>query len=73
MQDFRESRISRKQCPSCEAAVINGVYCHETGCPDNHLFVKRECKWCGSLFSPEENGQLFCDESCAESYYPFNY
>ena len=61
-------------CNSCVALVINGVYCHETGCPDSHLDSKgnmkqKECKWCGSKFTPEEKGQDFCDESCAEAYH----
>jgi len=32
------------RCPNCEAAMINGVFCHETGCPSAHLGVKRETK-----------------------------
>jgi hypothetical protein len=24
---------SGNRCDSCEALMINGVYCHETGCP----------------------------------------
>ncbi len=60
-------------CKSCEALMINGVYCHETGCPDSHLDAKGkpkpvECKWCGNKFVPEDRGQQFCDESCAEAY-----
>lgn len=23
-----------KKCDQCEAVVINGVFCHETGCPN---------------------------------------
>jgi hypothetical protein len=54
-------------CPSCEASMINGVFCHETGCPE--AFKKKtECKWCGSLFIPENRYQECCSEECAESY-----
>ena len=56
------------RCPSCELLMINLVLCHETGCPDNHLFVIRECRWCGTHFRPTERGQEFCDETCAEAY-----
>ena len=56
-------------CQSCEAMRINGVLCHETGCPDAWRDEKRECKWCGSPFTPEDRNQRFCDEDCAESYY----
>lgn len=24
------------RCPQCEAAMINGIFCHETGCPNTH-------------------------------------
>lgn len=24
------------KCDQCEAAMINGVFCHETGCPNTH-------------------------------------
>lgn len=30
---YREGRKRRGQCPECEAVMINGVYCHERGCP----------------------------------------
>ncbi len=32
-------------CQSCEALTINGLYCHEHGCPDAWKDVK--CKLCG--------------------------
>ena len=45
------------RCNQCEAAMINGVFCHETGCPNSRktwieergewvLFL--ECRECGS-------------------------
>lgn len=35
----------RIRCSQCEAAVINGVPCHETGCPSR----PHECRECGNL------------------------
>ena len=32
-------------CTQCEALVINGVPCHETGCPN----MKRECAGCNAI------------------------
>ncbi len=58
----------RIRCPNCEALMINGVFCHETGCSTPYLFKRRECKWCGQTFSPEGQGQWFCGDGCAESY-----
>ncbi|KKL95470.1 hypothetical protein LCGC14_1854320, partial [marine sediment metagenome] len=41
-------------CSSCEAVMINGVHCHEFGCPDAWREKKRECPWCGQEFIPED-------------------
>ena len=30
----RFTRAVRVRCSQCEAAVINGLACHETGCPN---------------------------------------
>ena len=67
MTNFREDRIKKGRCPSCEASMVNGHYCHETGCPDSHLFVKRECPWCGQTFQADEPGQKYCSQDCVES------
>jgi tRNA(Ile2) C34 agmatinyltransferase TiaS len=55
-------------CEQCEAVRINGVLCHEHGCPDAWKDEKRECKWCGSQFNPEGRNQYFCSEDCAQDY-----
>lgn len=28
------AQTSKKRCDKCEALYINGVFCHETGCPN---------------------------------------
>lgn len=43
-------------CSQCEALVINGVACHERGCPNQ----PGECQECGGL---TEHGRRLC-ESC---------
>ena len=58
-----------KRCPSCEVLYINGVRCHETGCPDAWRDEVRECKWCGTEFKPEDREQQFCDDGCYNSFY----
>jgi len=61
-------------CMSCQACNVNGIPCHEAGCPDMHLHPwtgemnPKECNWCGSEFTPGNNSQTVCDESCAEAY-----
>jgi hypothetical protein len=56
------------QCPSCVLVAINGVLCHEMGCPDSHLFKFYECHECGQPFAPEYRGQQFCDSDCHAAY-----
>ena len=56
-------------CPSCQLSVIQGAVCHEHGCPDSHLFTKRDCKWCGSEFKPETKESKFCSMSCECCFY----
>ena len=58
------------RCDQCEALVINGVYCHETGCPNSRktwiedrqawiLFLP--CSACGS--DVEVGEQCGCEDS----------
>ena len=55
------------KCPSCEMVAINGVPCHEQGCPDSWRFVTRECGWCGTEFKPESMGDRYCSQDCYET------
>ena len=54
-------------CESCEALMINGVYCHEHGCPDAWKTQLYECCCCGTVYKPEFRHQEYCCEDCAES------
>lgn len=56
-------------CNSCVALTINGVYCHEHGCPDAWKDEVRECEWCGTDFKPEGKADVFCSEDCNRSYW----
>jgi len=55
-------------CESCEVLNINGVNCHETGCPDAWKDRQVECSECGQEFIPEFKGQKTCSQECAEAY-----
>lgn len=55
-------------CQSCNVISINGVNCHEIGCPDSWMDYTKECKWCGNKFKPEEKYQDFCDDGCYRAY-----
>lgn len=48
-------------CDSCEALTINGVYCHEHGCPKARADPK-ECDECGRRFHPSHRFQRYCEE-----------
>lgn len=32
-------KVERIRCDQCEAVMINGLFCHETGCPNS------KCEW----------------------------
>lgn len=53
---------TRVRCDQCEAAMINGVFCHETGCPnsrarydaDSDTWVKQyNCFECGCMIDED--------------------
>jgi len=56
-------------CDQCEALMINGVLCHEHGCPAAWKDYDRVCRWCGQVFRPEDNKQECCSDSCRAAYY----
>jgi hypothetical protein len=47
-------------CQSCEVLRINGVLCHEQGCPDAWMDEIRQCYECGCDFTPESRNQILC-------------
>lgn len=56
-------------CQSCQVLFINGLRCHESGCPDAWRDYTRECKECGTDFEPETRYQTVCSEECFEMYF----
>ena len=56
-------------CHSCEMLTINGVPCHEQGCPEAWKDEIRECRWCGEEFKPEQQYQDCCSHSCTTAYH----
>lgn len=60
------------KCQSCNSATINGVFCHEKGCPEAWKDEKRSCQWCGILFAPDENNQVTCSHSCFIAYWGYS-
>lgn len=56
-------------CDSCQVVRINGVLCHEHGCPDAWKDYYRECLWCGQRFKPEVSHQEHCEDNCYRAYH----
>lgn len=61
--------MAKGKCDSCQVISINGLACHETGCPDAWKGVGRSCKECGQPFVPEHQHQVCCDVSCTAAYH----
>ena len=53
-------------CESCQAVMINGVYCLETGCPDAWKNTSVSCQDCSEDFYPKWRGQNLCDHCEAD-------
>jgi hypothetical protein len=60
-KQYPQTRQSGR-CDSCEALMINGVYCHETGCRRSPV----ECRECGTHFDPVEHGRYPYCPDCRE-------
>lgn len=51
------------KCDQCDSTTINGVFCHELGCPDSWLDVPNEigfdvaCCKCDYMFRPLDKKQ----------------
>jgi hypothetical protein len=56
------------RCDQCRVLRINGVRCHETGCPAAYRDETRECRECGRKFRPESRAQRECSGECAAHY-----
>jgi hypothetical protein len=52
----------RTGCNGCSPSTINGMLCHEAGCPDEWRDVTYECRECGCDFSPESRWDTVCDD-----------
>lgn len=55
-----------KSCNSCAALVINGIYCHEHGCPEAWRDQSIDCYVCGFEFTPETRYAKVCPDCSAE-------
>jgi hypothetical protein len=61
-----------QMCKSCSALTIQGILCHESGCPDSRKGKTISCKNCGCDFVPDEDGIKFCSYHCNAEYYGYH-
>lgn len=57
-------------CQSCASVTINGIPCHESGCPDAWRDRENQCRQCGNDFLPEEHHQSMCADCRDEIDHP---
>ena len=51
----------RVRCDQCTILHINGVKCHESGCPVSWRDYDQPCGECGTDFRPATKHQSICD------------
>jgi hypothetical protein len=49
-------------CDGCSPSMINGVLCHESGCPDAWRDKAVACFECGCDFYPFQRGERTCPD-----------
>lgn len=49
-------------CDGCSPSVINGIFCHESGCPDSWRDKIIDCWECGCEFIPHSRYNTICDD-----------
>lgn len=59
-----KAKAARIRCTQCEALMINGIFCHELGCPNTRArydestgdWIKQyECFTCGCMADVDSN------------------
>lgn len=49
-------------CDDCTPCMINGILCHEQGCPSSWKDYPVPCFECGCDFWPESRGERICSD-----------
>lgn len=67
------TKINPPKCNQCDSAVINGVYCHESGCPNMGKKYNFESEsWCEVYKCPECGFEYEDSESAYECCQPID-
>jgi hypothetical protein len=54
------------KCDQCQLLRINGVVCHEIGCPN--ATVSKTCKWCDREFRTKDRFRQTCSPGCQKAW-----
>ena len=49
-------------CDGCSPSLVNGVLCHEAGCPDSWKDTEKTCFECGYGFLPDNRWDRTCQD-----------
>lgn len=63
-----EVGLKQNGCDGCSPTVIQGVFCHEQGCPDAWRDRAKACDECGNDFYPTDRYQSVCDDCCSDPF-----
>lgn len=57
-------------CNQCEMMTINGISCHEIGCPNHGKSYKLSCLVCGKTIRKNNRSgrRFFCSDICMLKY-----
>ncbi len=70
-KSVRKTRPAAGACDACNVLSIQGIACHETGCPRSHIDpvtgdpYRVACFECGYEFVPDNSSQRVC-HGCLE-------
>lgn len=57
------------QCTQCQVLSINGLRCHETGCPIAWREYTKRCRNCKREFKLKEQRQEVCSKQCYRDFW----
>jgi hypothetical protein len=66
-----EIQLKENGCDGCSPSVVNGVFCHEQGCPDAWRDSTKACDECGCDFYRTERYDSICD-GCRNGNYDYD-
>ena len=60
--------LKENGCDGCSPSSVNGILCHEQGCPDRWRDIPKECTECGAEFYTNSRHQRMCSVCMEDSF-----